>query len=56
MEIHPQNPDFRSNTKNFHPCVLGQNSMNVTLFYPFMIYALHEMQNRKVIMHNVSTK
>ena len=36
MESQPQNPEFRNNPENFHPCVMccmiGQLSRNAVLF------------------------
>ena len=33
MESQPQNPEFRNNPKNFHPCRSGP-----TLFYTLMVF------------------
>ena len=31
MESQPQNPEFRNNPENFHPCTIGFNRMTSAL-------------------------
>ena len=39
MESQPQNPEFRNNPENFHPCILPGPSLFVkVLVYRFPVY------------------
>ena len=37
MESQPQNPKFRINPENFHPCYTGLHTAAVTLSFPVVI-------------------
>ena len=45
MESQPQNPEFRNNPENFHPCMDPKYSVIKWLRYTYLINASGSLQN-----------
>ena len=47
MERQPQNPEFRNNPENFHPCSNGTHGLAISILMLAMYHAVSQSEKRK---------
>ena len=46
MESQPQNPEFRTNPENFHPCTRGDSLILKHFYFIYKFFIIrHSLQN-----------